>query len=334
MPCLCQSPGCSNTETNQCGKCKQLGLSACFGRYCSKECQEVSFASHKLIHTVFKSAENSVFQIPETIALALKEAEFKSRLPVLDETTAVLSILLVGCNDDVEGSVAYSRLFKFLAAFVYPNLQRIELTLCGPMVSNMPVRAQAAGKVKITQRTGPMQTLFPTVESLSAFSCAVVMQPGLSDLLLSWTPAMQLLVESNVLTITTGYSAIDRWTFDALFDQPVLSDHFGAKIIVPRTRNPTAQNYNNVAKNAFYVVFQGREEETTVLSYADIVKQNRITFLRYIGDEALNHEDNPALHKVCIAMAEELSSGKLELGINTKNSEIERMVNQIAMSRH
>jgi hypothetical protein len=327
----CQSPGCINTKTNQCGKCKQLGLSTCFGRYCSKECQEVSFSTHKLIHTVFKSAGNSLYQIPETITLALKESEFKNRLPLLNETL-VLSILLIGCKDDVEGTVDYSRLFKLLSSVVYPNLQGLELTLCGPMVTNTPSRTQAGGKIKITQRNGLMETLYPTIGSLSVFSCAVVMQPGLSDFLPSWTPAMQLLVESNLLTITSGYSAINRWTFDALFDESVLSKHFGAQIIVPRTRNPTAEpNYRDIAKNAFYVVFQGRAEEATpLLSYAEIVNQNRIVFLQYIGDEALNHEDNPDLHEVCVAMIDELRSGKLKLNVNISNADLERMANQRA----
>lgn len=191
--------------TNICAKCKEVGLiHSSVGRYCSRDCQVAAHVHHKHVHKVVTSARNDYNNrgAPQTIVLALLEAHILNKLPPLQDN--VLSILIVGARAWVEGDFAYDAIYTFVRQLnIYPELNRVDITLVGPEVNNTRTQQFPAGHYSLTMKNGKLESVFPKLSS-SDFSVAVVPQPGFSDYLQSWTSAMRVLVKSNILTITTG----------------------------------------------------------------------------------------------------------------------------------
>jgi hypothetical protein len=356
---------CENCKVNDassiCSTCKKIGLiHSQIGRYCSRECQANAFEAHKAMHKIVKRGQrDSVSRAgQETIAIALKEAQILGKLPELNDN--VLTILMVGCRDWIEGQFSYANLYDDLRSLqIYPDLKRIDLVLCGPEVSNQRTKEFKEYHYTLSSREGNMESLFPSLDR-SSFSLAVVLQPGLSDYLRSWTPPFRILVESGILTLTTGYSHIDRWTSDAVFDEIVLTTYFGANVVLKRTRNAAVIHAiaRGMAPHAFMILFQGRrcesavaalpegegestrEEDTTeahglppLLSYEEAIHQSRILFLTYLADESINHEGNRHMGEVCLEVVEGLRSGKMKIPLSATHTQIENDLQGRAFER-
>mmetsp|Transcript_15703 Transcript_15703/g.26175 ORF Transcript_15703/g.26175 Transcript_15703/m.26175 type:complete len:403 (-) Transcript_15703:59-1267(-) len=359
---------CENCKTNDaasiCSSCKKVGfVNSQIGRYCSRECQTSAFESHKAIHKIVQRGQRDATSRAgqETIAIALKESQLIGRLPELQDN--VLSILMVGCREWVEGQFSYANLWRDLKRLqVYPDLERIDFVLCGPEVSNKATQEFEDGHYTLSQKEGNMESIFPSLDC-SSFSLAVVPQPGLSDYLQSWTPPFRILVESGILTVTTGYSRLDRWTMDAIFDEIVLTTYFGANVVLKRTRNPAASHIladmsRGMAPHAFYILFQGSrstlvatrreqkdggetetETETEIaqppplLSYEEAIHQNRLLFLTWLADESILHEDNRYMGEVCLELAEGLQAGKVKIALSATHKQIENDLQQRAFQR-
>jgi len=120
---------------------------------------------------------------PETIALALKEAALLDKLPVLEDN--VLKVFLVGSRDWVEGEFCYDALYVGLRGFVYPELERVDITLVDPEVTTAALVPFPAGHYTITKVNGKLQDAYPG--DLPAASLFVVFQPGLSENCNSWS---------------------------------------------------------------------------------------------------------------------------------------------------
>jgi hypothetical protein len=264
---------------------------------------------------------------PETIVTAIKEANLRGSTISLGSSNQ-LSILLVGCRDWIEGGFSYENVAEDLKKCgLYPDLSRVDFTLCGPEVSSAKKRSFERGNYTITKVEGLLETAF-TLERLSTFSVVFVLQPGLSDYIRSWTPAFRLLVESNLPVITTGYSHVEHWSMDAMFDEEVLSTYFGANIIVPITRNYAACpliEINGMIPYAFYIIFQGPRvnSEVPLLTYEQIIHNNRVTFLTWLGRESIDHEENSVLGNACLRMVEDLKVGKIKIPIHVTHKQIE-----------
>lgn len=325
---------CKNPAANRCGKCKELGCGTNIGLYCSRECQLGSFEAHKHVHKLLKRAhkDDANRGAPETIVVALLESAIEGKIPELNDNK--LSILMVGCRDWIEGAFNYSTVYESLKNLnLYPDLEGIEITLIGPEVSNQ-TKYNKDNYVTIIKKSGVLESVYPSLSS-DSFSLAVVFQPGLSDNLNSWTEAFKILVNSEILTITTGYSHNQRWSYDALFDETVLKEYFGANLIIPRTRNPASShviiNPNGVQPYAFFIVFKGFLNYLTtesLLTYEQMIKKNRVLFLNWLGKESIAYEGNEEFGKNCLKTAEKLESGVLDFPITVTHQQIETMVHE------
>lgn len=329
---------CGEDASNACGKCKELGCNASgVGLYCSRDCQLAAFEAHKHIHKMLKrsQADYSSRGSPETIVLALKDASLRRCLPELAEGNS-LNILMVGCRDHVEGSFSYSNMVNDLKNLqIYPTLDRINLTLCGPEVTTAKTRHFPDGNYSMTAFGGKLESVFPSLSS-DRFSLAVIMQPGLSDYLRSWSPAFRILVSSQIPTITTGYSHLERWTMDAPVDESVIQAHFGGNILIPRTRNaavcPMIQS-RGMVPCAYYLMFKGIDETRadSLLSYDDTIKMNRIAFLQWVGRESIDYEGNPSFGNSCLRTANSLLSGEVSYPVSMSNKELENLIHSQSM---
>jgi len=220
-----------------------------------------------------------------------------------------LSLLLVGCMDSFEGTVDYRFLFDLLKSSSYPTLTKLHITLVGPEISTAE-DIYLSPCVVLHKIHGGVEEVFSSASEIrDKFQAVSAMNPGLSDFFDSWHPAFKLLIDSDLLLITTGYSNIGRWTIDALFDERILTTYYGAHTISTRKHNPFFSSDVVTGKNYFYILLKGRRTEP-VVTREQLVRVHQIVFMEYIGREATNFESNPQFGAYCMGIAREMRDGK------------------------
>ena len=274
----CNNHTCSNntitTATSfRCQKCSLVAMPKQIGVYCSRECQLVCYQKHDQLHGMIaktghrlhtlycrhltiKSSPSelavqlAVTTVPVTILLALLEVSYMcpQHLPALDHQRS-LSILCVGCIDAMEGSVDYTLLFDLLKAHLFPHLAIIHITLAGPDISSKDLHLHSSMKYSICRRLGRVQRLFSvdgipndsynSTTKLSLYSFIAMLNPNCYADMESWRDAIDVMLRSNLLVVSSHPSLFSRCSDGALYDDIVLQ-HGGsrANIIVKCTKNP------------------------------------------------------------------------------------------------
>jgi hypothetical protein len=137
-----------------------------FGQFCSRDCQMLAYNSHTLAHRLMvalNTKAQSVGRLVESVAVALKDAANRRILPSLRNGT-VLSILLIGCKDFVEGNVDFFRLYERLIGLeLYaPECSfTLEVTLVGPELTSRAPFHHPSGRVTVVRLCGRLQRIFP-----------------------------------------------------------------------------------------------------------------------------------------------------------------------------
>jgi len=330
---LCEN--CGGHSTTRCSECiNKFGITSPsnLGMFCSKECQKACNISHKAIHKAILKASKDFNNrgINETIAISLKEGSIKGYKPDLFDNN-ILNIIMIGASDTMENVIEYNKLVLNLKTILYPELKSVNITMCGPRISHRPLQQFESNDetcYTVTTQNGLFEVLYPDPSVVkSKFSFGIILHPGFSDYLLSWKPAMDILVASDILVLTTGYSNYDRFTRDALYEN-LISEYYGANVVLGPTFNKAsclAIAHRGIVPHAYYSIFKSRSNDVVLLSYEEAVYKSRQIFLRYVGDESIKYEGNPIFGESCIRMADDLASKKLEIPLNKSLSEIEKL---------
>jgi ferredoxin len=137
-----------------------------FGQFCSRDCQMLAYNSHTQAHRLMvalNTKAQGVGRLVESVAVALKDAANRRLLPSLRNGT-VLSILLVGCRDFVEGNVDFFRLYERLIGLELYALEcsfTLEVTLVGPELTSRAPFHHPSGRVTVVRLCGRLQRMFP-----------------------------------------------------------------------------------------------------------------------------------------------------------------------------
>lgn len=170
--------------------------------------------------------------------------------------------------------------------------------------------------------------MYPTADTLKdAFSFIVILHPGFQAFLLSWKPAMDIIVASDLLFMTTGYSNYDRLTRDAIHED-LVNEYYCAKVILTPTFNAAAClpiSRNGVGPHFIYSLYKGIDQNSVKLSYEETVHKSRLVFLRYVGHESINYEGNPTFGRTCLLIADDIESKQLVLSPHVSLSAIENI---------
>lgn len=324
---------CGVITSLRCSDCNKLGITqpSCIGFFHSRECQKEALKAHKAIHkAILKGSKDTEYRgINETIVISLKEAQLKGFKPNLFDND--LNLVFIGARDVMEYQLNYERLVTNLRAVLYPELKSVNITMCGPDVSDRPIKPIGNDECRytVTTKKGTFEALYPDPDIVrESFSCGVILHPGFTDHLLSWKPAMDIIIQSNILVITTGYSNYDRLTRDAIHEIDLVSQYYGAKMILTPTFNKCTCLLifrNGVGPSAYYSIFKGPDPEVVKLSYEETIYKMRDVFLRYVGHESINYEGNPIFGETCLMIADDLAAKKLEIPLHKKLSQIENL---------
>jgi tetratricopeptide (TPR) repeat protein len=248
-------------------------------------------------------------------------------------------IALFGCREEFEGRVDFLQLHdELLRYFDFEGggqLKEINVTLVGTKLIETDVAlgydaVLGRAKVRVRQVPSPLEK-FHLAGSWD-YQYAILCNPELSTSFVAWSPLLEKLLSKRILTMTTGYSNNHRWSVDAILDEKILHDFFFANIIRYRRRNTK----NLFHKMSYYLSFQGRhaqaqtddplmEGEPSSSSAAspadrynlhrdDMIKNIRIFYLQYQGDEAVHLDCNTSFGTMCFNVASALSDGSLRTG--------------------
>lgn len=163
---FCERLECNNPVFIRCDVCPQLDLPHHFGQYCSADCQRWCYQSHNIFHKVLEGSDRnrvSFTGIVETIALAIKDCSLRRIIPPV-RCDGVMSVLLTGCRDSMEGAADYFKLYDLLIQMeVYPPnlITCLEVTLSGPELTSHIPYCHPSGKLKVFRLCGRLQRLFP-----------------------------------------------------------------------------------------------------------------------------------------------------------------------------
>ena len=321
----CFSPNCDEFAMTCCDVCK-----ICF--YCSQSHQDSHYNQHKGYCTAVSTA---LFDdrggklksgFAETICTIFSKlvpkdvSEGSDTLPSLDSSGS-LSILFCGASRRYETDQDYDHLFSLLKKFIYPDIKKLEITLCGHEIDEQT-------QIHVDPKIIKMRILKSGVEAikksdLAQISCAIMICPGLSGerLFDLWTPAINKLLDLSLTTIVTSYSHWDRDSNDALFDEPVLHNYFGANIIIPSTVNCWFENgyKSNLmgSKNSRYFVFKDRREIFIPIPLFEFKKWICIEYMRFQGIEYIIYHDQPTYGKNCLRIVADIISGRLPYTVQT-----------------
>lgn len=167
----------------------------------------------------------------------------------------------------MEHFINYDKLVLNLRAILYPELNVVNITMVGPCMSNRPLqqfRSSDYTNYTITTHSGVFEDFYPDPLVVTAtFSFGVILHPGYSDYLQAWKPCMDVLVSSDILVITTGYSNYDRFTRDALYED-LITEYYGTNFVIERTFNRAAClsiNQRGIVPHAYYSIFKGRSND-------------------------------------------------------------------------
>lgn len=203
--------------------------------------------------------------------------------------------------------------------------------MCGPHMTNRSLIRYGSSeecRYTITTQKGLFEVCYPDPSVVkSRYSCGIILHPGYSEYIAAWKPAMDVLIASNILVITTGYSKYDRFTGDAIHEN-LVSEFYGAQVLLQPTLNRASCiliHQNGIVPNAYYSIFKGPANDVVLLSYKEAVTKTRIDFMRYVGDESIRFEGNPYFGETCIMMADDIASNKLIIPIRKSLTEIEQL---------
>jgi len=240
----------------------------------------------------------------------------------------------------MEHELSYEKLVIILRAILYPELKCINITMVGPHMSDRSLIKYGSSEecqYTVTTQKGLFEVCYPDPAVVkSSYSCGIILHPGFSEYLTPWKPAMDVLIASDILVITTGYSNYDRFTMDAIHED-LVSEYYGAHVILQKTLNRASClliNRKGIVPNAYYSIFKGRANDVVLLSYEEAVNKMREVFLRYVGDESIKYEGNPFFGETCLMMADDFASKKLIIPINKKLSEVEQLAHSYRSWRH
>lgn len=254
---------------------------------------------------------------------------------------------LFGCREEFEGRVDFLPLYEELVkSFDFHSsdggdgkLKMINVTLVGTKLEESDVALgfdSILGRAKVRVRRVPSLIERFHLAGKWDYQFVLLCNPELASSFLAWTPLLEKVLEKRILTVSTGYSNSHRWTVDAILDEKILHDFFYADIIRYRKRN-SKDLYH---KTSFYLVFQGRSAQssnaptsdgtgpptspyagesvdpnlhlTTYHTHRDeMIKNIRIFYLQFQGDEAAHLDYNTSFGTMCFNVASLLGDGSL-----------------------
>lgn len=310
---------CSKEASLKCSKCNNV----C---YCNVACQKQHWKLHK--GYCCASMGDSLCQ---TVKHAFINAQNNESVPQLTQVNDKIQLSLVFAGARDETTMNFKYWFELLRNSVYPDINSLKILFVGPELHGFGNSNQIISKtpeISVSYRQCKFEEAFKTPLDISSKHHAViVMNPGMSAYLDSWTPSFELIFNSEVLVVTTGYSLLNHWTHDALFDEPIYREYFGANIITTTTRNPYYFAAGNKAKNAFFIIMKGKNDAVAILNRTEILTQMQYIFLEYIAYEAINYENAEEYGRYCLKVLSELKAGnRTQLAAQMSHGELENMV--------
>jgi hypothetical protein len=145
----------------------------------------------------------------------------------------------------------------------------------------------------------------------------------------AWKPTIEALRDWNILTLVSSYSIEGYRIYDCVHDEPILTNYFATKTILPYTLNPKrllndggAMTY---AKAAYYLVFQGENHERDHPTWTDqeLLQETREAFLQHLITCFIEIENQPMSGKACQEFLEDFRQGLIKLPENMSLSQLE-----------
>jgi hypothetical protein len=233
--------------------------------------------------------------------------------------------MFAGARD--ESDMQFGLLCDLLREFVYPQLQRLYVNLCGPEVST-PQSQTDNVHIQVIKKF--VEKAFPMQEALQIFDAIYIIAPGFSDNLSQWDPAINLMLScpKSLPVILTSYSNLEKKDNDALFDENCMRAFWRSNVLVPSTENPKYDPFPRGAlghKNRWYHICQGRNESLPRVARQEFKRNMTAEYLRYMAD--YYHRSHVA--SSFLQLAEDLTTGALAYA-EEKNSYFVSLANKLA----
>ena len=308
-----------------CSRCKTTS-------YCSQNCQTAHWNEHKgpcKARAEVLAAVGPKKSDPSTVYLALDALKTHDSAAVTEMmSAAVLSVVFLGARDDMEGELDFKTLFALMKV-LFPSTTQLKVCLVGPETGGSGGDRDAAPGVSVRQVNGMFHTVYGQLPvHFQRPHVAVLLCPGFSSDThkAPWAPTMKLLLDNNTLSVVSGYSSDTRWTGDGALEDYLLDNRYVARMLLPKTRCRGAHLHKpSYYRNAYFMVFQGRQSDATPAAEADILRQVRIKFLTWVGAQLLDEQGNEMFGQNTLAFLRAYESGALNVPDHVTLSQLDRM---------
>ena len=225
--------------------------------------------------------------------------------------------------------------FKSLLGLVkvlLPTTTQLNCCLLGSELGGSPDRTIAPG-ITVRKVNGTFHGVYGQLPAhFQQPTFAVLLCPGFNadKYKTAWPPTMKLLLDNNTLSIVSGYSSDIRWTADGAVDDYLLEARYIARTIVPKTRCSAAHPQKEFYyRNAYFLVFRGRRSDATPVAESEILMQQRVRFLTWVGEQMVEDEPgNEFFGRTVLAFVHAYQAGSVSVQSNVGLSELERMAMQ------
>lgn len=240
----------------------------------------------------------------------------RGKLPVLSDDEQGgkrLSIIYAGARN--EANANFMTLFSLIKEFVYTNISRLEVCLCGPQLEE--TRSYSVGEsseVSVRLDARKIEQAFPSLQDLNAagFHAIFLVAPGFSDDITCWAAAMQMMVSSNLPMTVTSYSSLHTRDNDALFDEDCLTVLWRARLVVACQTNPchSLMGARGLGyKNRYVTIVQGPNPDAAVVRPEDYRRGMVAKYLVFQAD--FYRAQDSGFADRCVKIAAQLDAGEM-----------------------